>query len=149
MESPVAPESAEAPDSPEAVFRHCMEEGGRATEHGNFASAAVQYRRALGMKPSSLEAKEGLGGAIVNSSGSAGSYTESATLLSEVLRADPKRARAWLFLGAAQQFSGQYASALESYRTYLELAPNDRWAREVRDVVRVLGPEVARRGHAR
>ena len=149
MESPVAPESAEAPDSPEAVFRHCMEEGGRDAGHGDFASAAVQYRGALGVKPSSLEAKEGLGGAIVNSSASAGSYTEAATLLGEVVRADAKRPRAWLFLGAAQQFSGQYASALESYRTYLELAPNDRWAREVRDVVRVLGPEVARRGHAR
>lgn len=149
MESPAAPESAEAPDSPEAVFRHCMEEGGRDAGHGDFASAAVQYRGALGVKPSSLEAKEGLGGAIVNSSASAGSYTEAATLLGEVVRADAKRPRAWLFLGAAQQFSGQYASALESYRTYLELAPNDRWAREVRDVVRVLGPEVARRAHAR
>jgi CheY-like chemotaxis protein len=149
MESPAAPESAEAPDSPEAVFRHCMEEGGRDAGHGDFVSAAVQYRGALGVKPSSLEAKEGLGGAIVNSSASAGSYAEAATLLGEVVRADAKRPRAWLFLGAAQQFSGQYASALESYRTYLELAPNDRWAREVRDVVRVLGPEVARRGHAR
>lgn len=144
-----AAESAAPPDSPEAVFRHCMEEGTRATEHGDFALAAVQYRRALAVKPSSLEAKEGLGGAIVNASGAAGTYTEASTLLGEVLRADAKRARAWLFLGAAQQFSGQYAPALESYRTYLELAPNDRWAREVRDVVRVLGPEVARRSHAR
>jgi CheY-like chemotaxis protein len=148
-DSPAAPESAEASDSAEAVFRHCMEEGARDAGHGAFASAAVQYRGALAVKPSSLEAKEGLGGAIVNSSASAGSYTEAATLLGEVVRADAKRPRAWLFLGAAQQFSGQYASALESYRTYLELAPNDRWAREVRDVVRVLGPEVARRGHAR
>jgi DNA-binding response OmpR family regulator len=148
--APAAPaEPPAAPDSPEAVFQHCMEEGARATEQGDFASAAVQYRRALGMKPGSLEAKEGLGGAIVNSSGSAGNYAEATKLLTEVLRADAKRPRAWLFLGAAQQFDGQYASALESYRTYLELAPNDRWAREVRDVVKVLGPEVARRGHAR
>ncbi len=143
------PEGGAAPDSPEAVFRHCMEEGTRATEHGDFALAAVQFRQALGVKPSSLEAKEGLGGAIVNSSGAAGSYAEAVALLGEVLRADAKRPRAWLFLGAAQQFNGQFAPALESYRTYLELAPNDRWAREVRDVVKVLGPEVARRGHAR
>ncbi len=144
------PQDSTAPaDSPEAVFRHCLDEGARATEHGDFVGAAVQYRRALAMRPSSLEAKEGLGGALVNSSGTAGSYSEATTLLSEVVRADAKRPRAWLFLGAAQQFSGQYAPALESYRTYLELAPNDRWAREVRDVVRVLGPEVARRAHAR
>jgi CheY-like chemotaxis protein/cytochrome c-type biogenesis protein CcmH/NrfG len=147
--STAAPQDAVAADSPEAVFRHCIEEGARATEHGNFALAAVQYRRALGVKPSSLEAKEGLGGAIVNSSGAAGSYSEAIALLGEVLRADAKRPRAWLFLGAAQQFNGQFGPALESYRTYLELAPNDRWAREVRDVVKVLGPEVARRGHAR
>jgi len=146
---PALPDGAAVPDSPEAVFRHCMEEGARATEHGDFALASVQYRRALAVKPSSLEAKEGLGGAIVNSSGGAGSYAEAVTLLGEVLRADAKRPRAWLFLGAAQQFNGQYAPALESYRTYLELAPNDRWAHEVRDVVKVLGPEVARRGHAR
>jgi CheY-like chemotaxis protein len=147
---PVPPaEDNVQPDSPDAVFRHCMEDGARGTEQGDFASAAVQYRRALGMKPGSLEAKEGLGGAIVNSSGAAGSYAEATKLLTEVLRADAKRPRAWLFLGAAQQFNGQYAPALESYRTYLELAPNDRWAREVRDVVKVLGPEVARRSHAR
>jgi CheY-like chemotaxis protein/cytochrome c-type biogenesis protein CcmH/NrfG len=148
-EAAAATDTAAAPDSPESIFRHCMEEGARDAERGGFAAAAVQYRQALGVKPSSLEAKEGLGGAIVNSSGVAGSYTEAATLLAEVLRADAKRPRAWLFLGAAQQFSGQYAPALESYRSYLELAPNDRWAREVRDVVKVLGPEVARRGHAR
>ncbi len=144
-----ASETAAPADSPEASFRHCLEEGARATANGDFAAAAVQYRRALAIKPSSLEAKEGLGGAIVNSSGAAGSYSEAAQLLTEVVRADANRPRAWLFLGAAQQFNGQYAPALESYRTYLELAPNDRWAREVRDVVRVLGPEVARRGHAR
>jgi tetratricopeptide (TPR) repeat protein len=143
------PEGNGSPDSPDAVFRHCMEEGARDTEQGDFAAAAVQYRRALNMKPGSLEAQEGLGGAIVNSSGAAGNYAEATKLLTEVLRADAKRPRAWLFLGAAQQFNGQYASALESYRTYLELAPNDRWAKEVRDVVKVLGPEVARRGHAR
>jgi CheY-like chemotaxis protein len=148
-ESPPASEAAAPAGSPEGVFRRCMQEGARAAERGNFASAAVQYRQALGVKPSSLEAKEGLGGAIVNSSGSAGRYSEAASLLAEVLRADAKRPRAWLFLGAAQQFSGQYAPALESYRSYLELAPNDRWAREVRDVVKVLGPEVARRSHAR
>jgi CheY-like chemotaxis protein len=147
---PVPPAEENAPpNSPDAVFRHCMEEGARASEQGDFASAAVQYRRALGLKPGSLEAKEGLGGAIVNTSGAEGSYAEATKLLTEVLRADAKRPRAWLFLGAAQQFNGQYAPALESYRTYLELAPNDRWAGEVRDVVKVLGPEVARRGHAR
>ncbi len=142
-------ESAAAADSPEANFRHCLEEGAAATDKGDFATATVQYRRALAIQPSSLEAKEGLGGAIVNSSGSSGSYAEAIQLLTDVVRADAKRPRAWLFLGAAQQFNGQYAPALESYRTYLELAPNDRWAREVRDVVRVLGPEVARRSHAR
>ncbi len=147
--SAVAPESPVAPDSPEAVFRRCMQEGGHDAGQQDFTGAAAQYRCALQVKPSSLEAKEGLGGAIVNSNASAGSYVEAVALLSEVLRADARRPRAWLFLGAAQQFSGQYASALESYRTYLELAPNDRWAREVRDVVRVLGPEVARRAHAR
>jgi CheY-like chemotaxis protein len=148
-EAAPAQEGSPPGDSPEAVFRHCLEDGARAAEHGDYTLATVQYRRALGVKPSSLEAKEGLGGAIVNSSASSGSYSEAVSLLGEVLRADAKRPRAWLFLGAAQQFSGQYAPALESYRTYLELAPNDRWAREVRDVVRVLGPEVARRGHAR
>jgi tetratricopeptide (TPR) repeat protein len=148
-ESPPAAEATAPVDSPEAVFRRCLEDGARASQHGDFALAAVQYRQALGVKPSSLDAKEGLGSAIVNSSGSAGSYSEAAALLGQVVRADAQRPRAWLFLGAAQQFSGQYAPALESYRSYLELAPNDRWAREVRDVVKVLGPEVARRGHAR
>jgi CheY-like chemotaxis protein len=45
-ESPAAPEGLAAKDSPEAVFRHCMEEGARATEKGDFTLASVQYRRA-------------------------------------------------------------------------------------------------------
>ena len=146
---PLAAEPAPAPDSPEAVFHHCMEEGARAREQGDFSAAAVQYRRALSIKPGSLEAQEGLGGAIVRSSGAAGSYAEATKLLGDVLRADAKRPVAWLYLGMAQHFSGQYAPALESYRTYLELAPHDQYAPEVRAVVKALGPEVARRGHAR
>ncbi|HMK73209.1 MAG TPA: response regulator [Myxococcaceae bacterium] len=146
---PPAAEPAPAADSPEAVFQHCMEEGAHAREQGDFAAAAVQYRRALTLKPGSLEAQEGLGGAIVRSSGAAGSYAEATKLLGDVLRADAKRPLAWLYLGMAQHFSGQYGPALESYRTYLELAPHDQWAPEVRAVVKALGPEVARRGHAR
>jgi CheY-like chemotaxis protein len=149
-QSPPVPAAAEpSANSPDALFQHCMEEGARAREQGDFSASGVQYRRALSVKPGSLEAQEGLGGAIVRSSGSAGSYPEAIRLLNDVLRADAKRPLAWLYLGMAQQFSGQYAPALESYRTYLELAPHDQWAPEVRAVVKALGPEVARGGHAR
>ncbi|HZX42691.1 MAG TPA: response regulator, partial [Myxococcaceae bacterium] len=106
---------------------------------------AKEYRRALAVRPASLEAKEGLGSAIVKSSGRAGSYLEAERLLADVVRADAGRARAWLVLGMARQLGARPGPAVEAYKRYLTLAPQGPFSSDVRAVVRELDRGVAQR----
>ena len=99
---------------------------------------ATEYRRAIAAVPTSLDAKEGLGRAIVNSTGKAGSYLEAERLLGEVTAAEPRRADAWLALGMARQLGARPAPAIDAYRRYLQLVPRGPTATDVRSVVRAL-----------
>ena len=53
----------------------------------------------------------------------------------EAVKWNPKQADAWLKLGEAREKNGEATKALEAYRKYLELAPNDKKAREARKAV--------------
>jgi len=99
---------------------------------------AEEYRRALAVRPASLEAKEGLGSAIVKSSGRAGSYLEAERLLAEVVTVDAERSRAWLVLGMARQLGARPGPAVEAYRRFLALVPQGPESADVRAVVREL-----------
>jgi cytochrome c-type biogenesis protein CcmH/NrfG len=110
---------------------------------------AEQYRRALAVRPASLEAKEGLGSAIVKSSGRAGSYLEAERLLAEVVTVDEGRSRAWLVLGMARQLGARPGPAVEAYRRFLALVPQGPESADVRAVVRELGRDVAQRRSGR
>jgi cytochrome c-type biogenesis protein CcmH/NrfG len=97
-----------------------------------------EYRKALAARPTSLEAKEGLGTAIVNSTGNSGSYLEAERLLTDVVAADPQRPHAWLVLGMARQLGARPGPAVDAYRRYLELVPRGSNVRDVRSVIRAL-----------
>jgi Flp pilus assembly protein TadD len=121
-----APE-AEAPTASEVdtLMTKAMAANGRKA----FRTAAAHFREALGLQPDSLEAKAGLGIALVNGEGS---YTDAARLLSEVVKVNDRDERAWLALGMAYQFNGDQDSAFKAYRKYLEIAPNGESAQDVR-----------------
>ncbi len=102
-------------------------------------AAAGSYRKALALKPGSLEAKSGLGIALVNGSTSNAAYREAAKLLQDVVRADDNNARAWLSLGMALQFTERNSQAAEAYKRYLFLEPTGPSANEVRALLDGLG----------
>jgi tetratricopeptide (TPR) repeat protein len=60
----------------------------------------------------------------------------------EAVKWNPKQAEAWLRLGEAREKNGESTKALEAYRKYLELAPNDKKAREARKAVARLEREL-------
>jgi len=63
-------------------------------------------------------------------------YKEAAQYFETATRVDAKDARSRLHLAIAQQSSGQHQSALESYRVYLELAPDtDAKKEQVKNLV--------------
>jgi cytochrome c-type biogenesis protein CcmH/NrfG len=139
-----APQALEDPG--DADYRAALQAAREANAASRWEVEAEEYRRALAVRPASLEAKEGLGAAIVKSSGKAGSYLEAERLLADVVTEDPSRARAWLVLGMARQLGARPAPAVEAYKRYLELAPQGPYSSDVRAVVRELDrPGVAQR----
>jgi tetratricopeptide (TPR) repeat protein len=139
-----APQALEDPG--DADYRAAVQAAREANASSRWEVEAEEYRRALAVRPASLEAKEGLGAAIVKSSGKAGSYLEAERLLADVVTADQSRARAWLVLGMARQLGARPAPAVEAYKRYLELTPQGPYSPDVRAVVRELDrPGVAQR----
>ncbi|HET9158402.1 MAG TPA: hypothetical protein VFN91_17135, partial [Myxococcaceae bacterium] len=139
--------SSEEPD--EADYRAAVQAAREANAASRWVQEAEQYRRALAVRPASLEAKEGLGSAIVKSSGRAGSYLEAERLLAEVVTVDEGRPRAWLVLGMARQLGARPGPAVEAYRRFLALVPQGPESADVRAVVRELGRDVAQRRSGR
>jgi hypothetical protein len=132
-------QDAPAAEEPgEAEYRAAVQAAREANSASRWETEAKAYRRALAIRPASLEAKEGLGSAIVKSSGRAGSYLEAEQLLAEVVTADAGRSRAWLVLGMARQLGSRPGPAVEAYRRYLELVPQGQVSSDVRAVVREL-----------
>ena len=138
-------QDAPAAEEPgEADYRAAVLAAREANAASKWELEAEEYRRALAVRPVSLEAKEGLGSAIVKSAGRAGSYLEAERLLAEVVTADAARARAWLVLGMARQLGARPGPAVDAYKRYLELVPQGPVSTDVRAVVR----ELDRRGVA-
>ena len=133
-----APPAGGAEDPGEPQYAEAVRAAREANAGSKWEVEAEEYRRALSIRPSSLEAKEGLGAAIVKSSGRAGSYLESERLLGEVVAADGARSRAWLVLGMARQLGARPGPAVEAYKRYLELVPQGPNSADVRAVVREL-----------
>jgi DNA-binding response OmpR family regulator len=140
----IAPHAAD----PDGEFARLIRDGKRANQGERFKSAAQAYRRALGLKPDSTDAKAGLGIALVNGSEES-SYKEAVRLLEEVVKTENGNSRAWLSLGEAYQFTGQgstddsvraarYRSARDAYRKYLELEPSGESAADVRAMLKEL-----------
>jgi DNA-binding response OmpR family regulator len=128
--------ASEDPD--EAAYHSAVQAAREANAASKWQREAEEYRRALAVRPASLEAKEGLGSAIVKSSGSAGSYLEAERLLAEVVTVDADRSRAWLVLGMARQLGSRPGPAVEAYRRFLALVPQGPESADVRAVVREL-----------
>ncbi|HZH03395.1 MAG TPA: DUF4388 domain-containing protein [Myxococcaceae bacterium] len=124
----------------ELEFQRLIRQGRVAAQGDRYRVAAVAYRKALALKPASVEAKAGLGIALVNTSSSNTSHREALRLLREALESDENNANAWLALGAAHQFTGQRREAVAAYRKYLFLAPTGRSAAEVRSILKDLSP---------
>ncbi|MCE9666273.1 response regulator [Myxococcus stipitatus] len=147
-QAPVSPTAAdagtavvEAPPqvNPEERFAQVMKLARGATVSSRYKAAATNFREALKLKPGSLEAKAGLGIALVNGFESEGAFREATKLLGEVVEEDEKNARAWLSLGMALQSIGRNSQAVTAYKKYLLLEPTGASAKEVRSILDTIG----------
>nr|WP_294943447.1 tetratricopeptide repeat protein [uncultured Mucilaginibacter sp.] len=82
------------------------------------AKAAEAFTNATKLKPTDLEAKTGLGVALVNGGGMP---MEGITLLLDVVKQDPKNHSALLNLGMFAMKSGQYDKAVGRFKTMIAI----------------------------
>jgi cytochrome c-type biogenesis protein CcmH/NrfG len=127
------------PADPEAEFASLVKQAKVDIVSRRWKAAAGNYRKALALKPASMEAKSGLGIALVNGFSSNAAYREAAKLLQEVVREDDRNARAWLSLGMALQMTERNSQAAEAYKRYLFLEPTGASANEARTMLKELG----------
>ncbi|MFY2560588.1 protein kinase domain-containing protein [Corallococcus terminator] len=123
----------------EAEYAGLIKQARSATVGSRYKSAAGYYRKALALQPGSMEAKVGLGVALVNGFESESAFREAARLLSDVVREDARNARAWLSLGMAYQSVGKNPQAVGAYNQYLMLEPSGASADSVRTMLKTLG----------
>ncbi|WNG34781.1 response regulator [Archangium violaceum] len=131
------PEQAETQKlSPEAQYAELARRAKKLQATGRYKAAAFAYRKALGLKPDSAEAKAGLGISLVRSDSS---YREAVKLLEDALKEQPNNAHAWLCLGMGRQMVQQDKKAIDAYKRYLLLEPSGQYANDVRAALKSLG----------
>jgi tetratricopeptide (TPR) repeat protein len=84
------------------------------------AKAISTYQKALEINPESLDAKTGLGIAYVSGTPNP---MQGITLLLDVVKKDPKNAKANLNLGLFSIKSGQFDKAVNRFKTVVEVKP--------------------------
>nr|WP_301341003.1 response regulator [Corallococcus carmarthensis] len=139
--TPTTPPDATPPVvQAKATFADFIKDGRAAMARKSFKSAVGAYRKALALDSASIEAKTGLGISLANNSSTSESgYREAAKLLQDVVKAEPKNAKAWFWLGSSLQFSGEQTRAAEAYKRYLFLEPTGSSAEEVRALLKGMG----------
>jgi tetratricopeptide (TPR) repeat protein len=91
-----------------ARFWFIMGEGQLALEQNDLTTAEKRYRAALGLRPNSMEALEGLGGTLLKAQEPA----PAVPLFERVVEGEPSDAEAWRGLFLAQYENGHAAFAL-------------------------------------
>jgi eukaryotic-like serine/threonine-protein kinase len=104
-----------------------------------YEAAMENYRAALKFQPRSLEAKEGLGFALVLGRTDKQSNAEAVKLLQDVVDQDSLKAHAWYFLGMALHATREEEEAAAAYKKYLVLEPSGRFAADARIALGQLG----------
>ncbi|WP_223636278.1 DUF4388 domain-containing protein [Corallococcus sp. EGB] len=127
------PEATPPVAQAKATYADYIKDGRTLLARKSFKSAMGAYRKALALDNDSVEAKTGLAISLANNSSTSESgYREAARLLQDVVKAEPKNAKAWFWLGSSLQFSGDQTRAAEAYKKYLFLEPTGSSADEVR-----------------
>lgn len=102
---------------------------------GERENARRHYMNALKIDPTYLRARFNLAGLLMTE----GRLNDAAEQYTLIVSEDPEYAMAYLNLGVIYYNSGDYGGAADAWRTYLELAPNDQNARQIREQLAEMG----------
>jgi CheY-like chemotaxis protein len=125
---------------PEPDYGLMLKRGANALRYRRFKTALGEYRKALAIRPDSIDAKAGVGIALVNTNAGAAGYQEAVDLLQQAVSEQQNNAKAWLALGMAFQFTAQEKKAEEAYKRYLYLEPAGASSADIRAMLKQNGP---------
>ena len=119
------------PKKEDELYTRKLKEAEKLSKQNNFRAAIAAYLAALEVRANSGEAHLGLGNAYyeVNEVKNAIRHLERAKTL---LRKDPQ---VFVLLGAVYQTANRTKDAVGAYERYLELSPNGRYSRDVRNLL--------------
>ena len=127
-----APGPADSPvasPSPAELRQRCIE--ANADGRGKARAVTAACRPALAVRPKDAEILVILARADLDR----GRLAEARVLARKALAADPTHADAYVYLGTAEQAAGKLEEARGAYQKYIELAPDGRYAREIRAIL--------------
>ncbi len=112
-------------------FASALRKATKLSDKGKFTKAIKAYKEALRLKGDSAAAHLGIGNTYyeLNSLDAALVHLERARAL------NPRDPQVYVLLGAVYQSAAKRSKAIEAYEKYLELAPNGRFARELKNVL--------------
>ncbi len=120
---------------PTVSFDKLLSDAKAAAVAQRWSPAVRLYRNALKQRPDSMEARSGLGIALVLSETG---FREAIPYLKAATAADASNAQAWLTLGIALQNLDRKTEAKNPYQQYLRLMPNGPQAGEVREALKAI-----------
>ena len=114
-------------------YQRLVREGQRLADDGDDDGALRSFRKALTLHPNGTEALFGIACARIDANES-----EADKLADRALRVDTMNAEAYLAKGAIAQKQKRVAEARAAYRHYLYLAPQGKFAPEIRTILETL-----------
>ena len=131
-QAPAPKELPPAADTPEAQYARHLKIAEGFAQRGDFGRSVRSYKAALQAMPDGLAAHLGLGNAYyeLDSLDAALKHLERARALA------PKDPQVYVLLGAAYQSRERTTDAVAAYERYLQLAPDGKFARDVRGILR-------------
>ncbi|MEO0812738.1 MAG: tetratricopeptide repeat protein, partial [Myxococcota bacterium] len=126
-------EPRERPD-PKTRAQRLIAKGNTAYRRNRFKEAARAYQQAVELDPSNGAAHFGLGAAYLDSNNLNGARKH----LERAVELSPRNGQALVYLGNVHQAQGNNAKAKQAYQRYLRVAPNGKFAADVRLILDAL-----------
>ncbi|MEM6730406.1 MAG: tetratricopeptide repeat protein, partial [Myxococcota bacterium] len=123
IEPPPKPE----PD-PKQRAQRLIAKGNAAYKKNRFKEAAKSYEQAVGLDPDNGAAHFGLGAAYLDSNNLGGARKH----LEQAVSLNPRNGQALVYLGNVYQAQGNNGKAKTAYERYLKVAPNGKFAADVK-----------------
>lgn len=132
-DKPTPPSKPELSPADEArkKFASAIKKAERYTRREQHAKAIRAYQAALKIRPDSATAYRGLGNAYYEM----GNNDAALQNLLKAKRLNPNEPKVYVLLGAVYQSLGRKKDAIDAFEFYLKMAPNGRFARELRNII--------------